>query len=107
MAKTIGILFPNGTATSTFGTWVLAKNHKLVLYRPGGRYKDMTRSIVLDLQLQAEEHSRLKSIPNDLVTVHTREATMDQCDYIVVPNMDILPSKQDGHYSDLCMNTFR
>ena len=102
-----GILYPNNVTASTFGSWVLTKGHSLSVYNPGGDFSSVrNQSILLDLQIQAEEDARLKN-ENTVKFAFLRRPALSDCDYLVVPNLDILPMNPDEHYVTMCMNTFR
>jgi hypothetical protein len=102
-----GILYPNGSQTATFGSWVLRNNRsKLTLFSPGDPYKDMTKNLVLDLAVQGVEQARLGDLPNTNFEI-LAYPNLSQCEFLVVPNLDILPHNMDDvDYVTFCMNTF-
>ena len=100
--STFGILYPNGCATTNFGNWLLTKGHTVLLYTPVDPYTPLTRSIVLDLEIQA----RLQG-STELKFQVLREPNLEDCDYFVVPNLDVLPNTSDKDYAHMCMTTFR
>ena len=87
-----GILYPNGSQTSTFGSWVLRNNRsKLTLFSPDDPYKDQTKNLVLDLAVQGVEQARLGDLPN------TKLKTTPMDDDLKIINVDYLSK----HWSDL------
>ena len=106
MPSTFGILYPNGSTTSTFGTWLLTKGHTLVLYSPVDPLTPLTRSIVLDLEIQAAERARLHGNPDPCFEVRS-DPHLEDCDYLVIPNLDLMPQSSDKDYAHMCMTTFR
>ena len=103
---TFGIMYPNGSTTSTLGNWLLTKGHNLVLYSPVDPYTPLTRSLVLDLQIQAAERSRLHGTTDRIFEIRSNP-DLEDCDYLVIPNLDVLPHSSDKDYVHMCMTTFR
>ena len=77
------------------------------VYNPGGDFSSVrNQSILMDLKIQALEDARLKN-EESLRFSFLRRPDLSACDFLVVPNLDILPMNPDVHFATLCMNTFR
>ena len=106
MTRHYGILWPNGSQSTMFGSWAISQGHRLSLYSPGGEDKVMTRSIVADLSILSVERVMRSNLDSDPLTV-LESADFSGIDVLLVPNVDVLPSQEDEKYTDMLMNTFR
>ena len=106
MGEKYGILFPNTSVCSTFGTWAFGKGHKLALFCPSEPHRAISKAIVTDMSVLAIKRSRLRNERNDALCILS-EPNFSGCSFLLIPNIDCLTTQPDKEYVNLCVNTFR
>ena len=94
------IMFPTSATSLILGKYLLSHNHNIYLYCPEELNLRQASSIPIDLKLAA------LNLENSVEIAETLDKTIIM-DFIVFPNLDLMPCDVRSDFGCMCKDLFR
>ena len=94
------IMFPMSSTSLILGKLLLSNDHSVYFYCPDNVSTSLAATIPVDLQIAA------LGLECTVEVVKTLEQ-LESMDFVVFPNLDILPHDSRSNFARICSNLFR
>ena len=94
------IMYPTSSTSLILGKYLLSQNHNIYLYCPNEVHQRQAMSIPIDLKLAALNLDNSVEVAVDLKSTNIM-------DFLIFPNLDVMPRDQRSDFGAMCKDLFR